>query len=175
MARRISTIGVQIENRPTETSVRVTKLGVQTEIARAQTFRRVSALRVMVEYIPDRTVIQKTIALGSYGINGYGYYDVPELVDLGMFTSDLLHGNQVILTGTELLFAFNPTAAAHQVIIRSAKDPYQRYEDINYTLDPGHYAMFGPFELDGWVQTNGRLFVDTDDPAILLGCVQLPG
>jgi hypothetical protein len=151
---------------------RLTTLGVMVEEAAVGAVR-LTTLGVMVEYVAGRTTLGATVALYGYGLRDVGGYDTPDQVDLEMAEADYQHGNQVVMSGGDLLVAYNPDGVAHLIHVESAKDPYQRYEDVDYWLGAGEYGVFGPFELDGWVQGDGRLWVDVDDWVVMLGVVRL--
>lgn len=130
---------------------------------------RITAERALMEYDPGRTTLTKTTALGAYG-----NYGVAHAADVTMQRPDLLNGNQIIATGRDLVLAYNLGSAAHSIAIDSSKDPYQRYEDINYQVGVGELAIFGPFEVDGWANAF-RILVDCDHWDLWLGVVALPG
>ena len=173
MSDRVSAEGTQVEVTLAAPMRRVSAEGTQVEVTLAAPMRRVSGQGVMVEYLPDRTTLAPTTALYGYGLREYGEYDTPDVVDVTMAQGDTLDGNQVVMTGMDLVFAYNADSVAHAIHIESAKDPYQRYEDIDYVLDAGKYAVFGPFVPEGWIQANGRLHVDVNHKSVYLGTVRL--
>jgi len=118
-----------------------------------------------------RTSLTKTIALG-----GYGNYATAGVADLTMAVADTSNLNQFTANGNDLVIAHNTGGAAYTVTIPSAPDPYGRTKDIAaYQLDAGDYAIFGPFALSGWVQTDGKIYLQANNAAVKFGVVQLPG
>lgn len=118
-----------------------------------------------------RITLTKTIALGSYG--NYATAGVADLTMTAADTSDL---NQFVANGNDLVIAHNTGASAYTVTITSMPDPFGRTKDIAaYQLEVGDYAVFGPFALTGWVQTDGKIYLQANNAAIKFGVVQLPG
>jgi hypothetical protein len=118
-----------------------------------------------------RTSLTKTVALGSYG-----NYATAGVADLTMTAADISNLNQFVTNGNDLVIAHNTGASAYTITITSMPDPFGRTKDIAaYQLDAGDYAIFGPFALTGWVQTDGKIYLQTNNAAVKLGVVQLPG
>lgn len=117
-----------------------------------------------------RTNLTKTTALGAYGS-----YAV-NAADLTMAAADVANKNQFTATGKDLIVAHNTGASAYTVTISSAPDPYGRSGDITaYSLGAGEYAVFGPMELTGWMQTDGKIYLEAENAAVKFGVVALPG
>jgi len=69
-------------------------------------------------------------------------------------------GVQVTLVPKKtILMARNTNAGAQTVTITSAADSMGRTGDITtYSIAAGGIAFFGPFETDGWRQSDGNLY-----------------
>lgn len=117
-----------------------------------------------------RVTLTALAALGSYGIVGVNSVDLP------MVAADVSDKNQVVATCNQLVFAHNTGGSAYTITISSTNDPFNRTGDIAaYSIGAGEYALFGPFELDGWVQTDGKLYLEAENAAVKLGIINLPG
>jgi hypothetical protein len=117
-----------------------------------------------------RTSLVKTTALGSYGD-----YSVANSADLTMAAGDVANKNQFAATGDEVVIAHNTNGSAQTITVTSSPDPYGRTKDISaYSIGAGEYAVFGPFELTGWVQTDGKVYLEVSHADVKLGVVKLP-
>lgn len=117
-----------------------------------------------------RTTLTKTTALGSYGD-----YSVGNAADLTMAAGDVANKNQFAATGDEVVIAHNTGGSAHTLTVTSTADPYGRTKDISaYSIGAGEYAVFGPLELTGWVQSDGKIYLEVDHADVKLGVVKLP-
>lgn len=117
-----------------------------------------------------RTNLTKTTALGAYG--NYA----ANAADLTMAVADVANKNQFTATGKDLIVAHNTGASAYTVTISSAPDPYGRSGDIAaYSIGAGEYAVFGPMELTGWMQPDGKIYLEAENAAVKFGVVALPG
>ena len=70
---------------------------------------------------------------------------------------------EVALTGGEIVIAYNTGAGARTVTFTSVADDKKRTGDITaYSIDAGSHAIFGPFAVPGWQQTNGKLYFEAE-------------
>jgi hypothetical protein len=91
-----------------------------------------------------------------------------------MAAADASNLNQFVANGKDLVIAHNTGASAYTITITSAADPYGRMGDIaTYSLGAGEYAVFGPLELAGWVQTDGKVYLQASNAAVKFGVVDL--
>lgn len=116
-----------------------------------------------------RTNLTPKAAVGAYG-------DYPaDSADLAMTAADVANMNQFSASGKDLIVAHNTGASAYSVTITSAPDPYGRSKDIaTYSLAAGEYAVFGPFQLAGWVQSDGKIYLQASNASVKFGIVALP-
>lgn len=82
--------------------------------------------------------------------------------------ADVTNGNQFAFTGRELLLVRNVGAATYTVTFQAIavagrQDP-QHNTAINVTA--GAYVLFGDFDLKGWRQTDGKLYVSANNAAV---------
>ena len=119
-----------------------------------------------------RTTITKTTALGAYGD-----YSVADAADLATQAADTTNNNQFLPSSQDLLIVRNSGGSAYTITVHSVADPtYNREGDITtYSIGAGEIAIFGPFRRPGWVQSDGYIYVDGSNAALLLGVVALPG
>lgn len=116
-----------------------------------------------------RTSLTPKAALGAYGD-----YSVADSADLAMTAADVANLNQFSASGKDLVFAHNTGASAYTVTITSAPDPYGRTKDIaTFSLAAGEYGVFGPFSLTGWVQADGKIYLQASNASVKLGIVAL--
>lgn len=114
------------------------------------------------------TTLTKTTPRGSYG--SYG----ADLADLTMAAADVANGNQFVASGKDLVIAHNTGGSAYTVTVTSVADPYGRTGNISaYSIGAGEYAIFGPFELAGWQQTDGKILISASNAAVKFGVVPL--
>lgn len=94
--------------------------------------------------------------------------------DLTMTAADTVNKEEVALTGNELVVAHNTNAGAQTVTVSSVVDDMGRTGDITtYSLAADDYAVFGPFGLQGWRQSDGSLYFEASHADVKLGVVKL--
>lgn len=115
-----------------------------------------------------RTNLTPKAAVGAYGAYA------ADAADLTMTAADVANMNQFTASGKDLVIAHNTGASAYTVTITSSPDPYGRSRDIaTYSLAAGEYGVFGPFELTGWAQTDGKVYLQASNAAVKFGVVAL--
>lgn len=73
---------------------------------------------------------------------------------LNFSAADNTNGNYCILTGREVVIAYNSDTVAQTITVSSAPDVLGRTLDITaYSLPTLTYAVLGPFPLPGWGQS----------------------
>lgn len=97
-------------------------------------------------------------------------------LDIAFTAADVANGNQVKLTGRELLLVKNGHAAdPHNFTIESVPDGCNREADITaYSLAAGEYAAFWLGSITGWRQTDGYLYLSADDASIMFAIITIP-
>jgi hypothetical protein len=117
-----------------------------------------------------RTSLTPKAAVGSYGD-----YTVATTADLTMTAADVSNLNQFAASGNDLVFAYNTGGSAYTVTVTSAPDAFGRSKDIaTYSIGAGLFSVFGPLKLMGWVQTDGKIYLQASNVAVKFGIVALP-
>lgn len=112
-----------------------------------------------------RTVLTKTAATGSTNYAG---------VVLTMTAADISNLNEFAASGKDLIVAHNTGGSSYTITVTSAADPYGRTRDISaVSIATGAYMVFGPLELTGWQQTDGRIYLQANNAAVKFGVVSL--
>lgn len=95
--------------------------------------------------------------------------------DLTMTAADVANYEEVAFTGAEIVVAHNTGASPYTVTIESVVDGQGRTGDITtYSLAADDYAVFGPFGVEGWRQSTGKLYFRASNAAVKFGVVKLP-
>lgn len=96
--------------------------------------------------------------------------------DLPMTAADVVNKEQFVATGKDLTIAHNTGISTRTITITSVADPKNRRSgDITtYSLGAGEYAAFGPFEREGWMQSDGNIYLEASHADIKFGIVTLP-
>lgn len=112
-----------------------------------------------------RTDLTKTTAPGSMQYTG---------TVITMAAADVANMNQFTASGKDLIVAHNTGASPYTVTVTSAVDPYGRTKDISaISLAAGEYRVFGPMELTGWVQTDGKIYLQASNASVKFGIIAL--
>lgn len=105
-----------------------------------------------------RTALTKDDAPGAYAGAGAA---------LTFQAADVTNKNDFVATGRELVIVRNTDGvAAHNVTFTSADDPFNRKEDVTESIPASGFRIFGPFQLPGWIQTDGKIHLEADDAQI---------
>ncbi len=114
-----------------------------------------------------RTNLTKTNAPGAYATAG---------VAVTMTGADTTNQNAFVMNGNELVIAHNTGASPHTITITSAPDEKNRLGTISAeSIAAGAIRIFGPFELAGWIQTDGALYLEANHVEVEFGVIKLPG
>lgn len=114
-----------------------------------------------------RTLLTKTTAPGGYAAAGGA---------VTMAAADVGNLNAFVASGTDLVIAQNSGASPYAVTITSAPDPWGRTKDIaTESIAAGEIRIFGPFPQAGWMQTDGRVYLQASNAAVKFGVIELPG
>jgi hypothetical protein len=113
-----------------------------------------------------RTALTKTAAPG-------GYYGAG--VALTMTGADVGNMNSVAASGNDLIVAQNTDSGAHNITITSVVDQYNRLGSItSESIAAGAIRIYGPFKRDGWMQTDGNVYLQADSALVKFGVITLP-
>lgn len=107
--------------------------------------------------------------------NAPGAYP-PAGVVVNFAAADASNLNQFILTGNELVIAFNSGATGRTVTITSVADRFGRTGTITTeAIAAGVYRMYGPFtNAEGWKQTDGFLYLEASHAEVKFAIIKLP-
>jgi len=112
-----------------------------------------------------RTKLTKTDAPG--GASGQGAALVLE-------AADVANKNAFQLTGSEVIVARNTDGAnPHNITITSVADDIGRTGDITEQIAAGAIRVYGRLQLEGWLQSDGQLYLEADDASVEFGVIQL--
>jgi len=108
-------------------------------------------------------------------LGAYGDYSVANSADMTTLAADPANDEQVVITGRQIVVARNSGAGAHTITFTSTNDPFNRTGNIAaYSLGAGELAAFGPFDLTGWRQTDGRLYFEASDAEVIFSVITIP-
>lgn len=109
--------------------------------------------------------------------NGTGKYPTSaQLVPFALLAADDTNYEQCDFTGRETIIAYNSsTDTAYDVTIESvASNRTGRSGNLVVEVPFGEIVHIGPLGLDGFKQSDGKLYFQGEDAAILFGVVRLP-
>ena len=120
-----------------------------------------------------RTAITPVTPLGAFGD-----YSSVNVADFAMAATTGLSGasgNEFVSSGNDLVYVKNTQAGTQTITFTSVDDPFGRDEDIpTYELLTGEYAVFGPFQVEGWRQTDNNVYFETSHADVLVAVFPLP-
>lgn len=112
-----------------------------------------------------RTTVSKTQSSGGYAYSG---------VTLNLQAGDAANGNQFAMNGGEYVVLQNSGATPRIVTLYSVADVYGRTKDISETLAAGAFAVYGPFPLGGWRQTDGYFYLNVAHAEVKIAVLAPP-
>ena len=108
---------------------------------------------------------------------GTGKYPTSAQLDpFALTAADATNYEQCAYTGREVIIAHNSSAdTAYDVTIESvASQRTGRTGNLVVEVPFGEHVVIGPLGLDGFKQTDGKLYFRGENAAILFGVVRLP-
>ena len=111
-----------------------------------------------------RTTLTVTQAPGPYAGAG---------AVVAMTAADVTNKNQFRASGRDLIIVQNTGTSARTVTITSEPDPYGRRGDIAEQIQPGEIRVYGPLELEGWMQPDGNVYLEADSADVRFGVIRL--
>lgn len=81
---------------------------------------------------------------------------------------------EVQLTGKEIVHIRNSGATGRLVTFTSAADAQGRTGDVSDTIAAGKDAFYGPFSINGWQQSGGKLHFEVAHAECLITVLRLP-
>ncbi|PKN91107.1 MAG: hypothetical protein CVU44_21050 [Chloroflexi bacterium HGW-Chloroflexi-6] len=118
-----------------------------------------------------RTNLPKTTAKGAYPTLPIA----ANSLDIVFTAADVANKNEFVPTGNDLVLAWNSGASVYTATATSAPDPQNRTGDIGaYSIDAGEIAHMGPVRTLGWVQPDGKVYLEANNAAIKFAVIALP-
>lgn len=98
----------------------------------------------------------------------------PGAAALSFVGGNASEGYDCPLTGKETFLVRNTDDEPQTVTFKSVgESKYNRTGDLGpYSVPVGGEARFGPFPIDGWRQTNGRINIDTSDDTVEIAALR---
>lgn len=88
-------------------------------------------------------------------------------VALTWVAADATEKEQTVHTGTEIVFFYNSGGTPRSCTVTSVVDSRNRSGDITFTLAAGAYKTVGPLGIEGFQQTNGKLYFEAAHADVL--------
>jgi hypothetical protein len=79
---------------------------------------------------------------------------------------DAVNNLQSVFTGGEIVLVHNTDSGSHTATIQSVGDTFGREGDLVMAVPAGEIHLAGPFRRLGWQQSDGKLYIDTDDATL---------
>lgn len=89
--------------------------------------------------------------------------------------ADTSNKNQIVLTGRELVIAWNSGATSRTVTVTSVADRYGRTKDIAaQAIAPGEHIVYAcGLSPEGWQQADGNLYLEATHAEVKFGVLKL--
>lgn len=111
-----------------------------------------------------RATLTKTTPLGTR-VDLY----TANAADITMTAADASNLNQFAASGKDLVFAHNTGGSPYTITISTlGSDPI-----TTYSLGAGEYAIFGPFDLNGWCQADMKMYLQASNASVKFGVLDL--
>lgn len=95
-------------------------------------------------------------------------------LDYTYAASDVANGNDFVPSGCDILLVENTDAGTQTITLTSAPGRDRRSADITtYSLAAGDFMWFLFSRLDGWRQTDGKIYINTSDAGVTLAVGEL--
>ncbi|MBI5964938.1 MAG: hypothetical protein HY863_15775 [Chloroflexi bacterium] len=119
-----------------------------------------------------RQTLTKVTLLGSYPALPIA----ANAADVAFVAADVTNKEQIVPGGNDLIVVWNTHATnPYTVTFNSVADDKNRTGDITaYSIGAGEIAMFGPFKQTGWMQTDGKMYMEASNAAIKYAVIALP-
>lgn len=118
-----------------------------------------------------RTSITPQTLEGAYGDYGADEADLTFAATTGAAGDS---GNQFSASGNDLVIVRNDNGGAQTITFTSVPDKLGRSGDIEtYSIGAGEYAAFGPFKVEGWRQTDGKIYFETSSADVKVAVIAL--
>jgi hypothetical protein len=95
--------------------------------------------------------------------------------ELDMSATATSSGNAFTLSGAEVLMLRNDLGTTAKVVISAVNDPFGRSVNSTIGLAASGYKVFGPIKTVGWIQTDGKCYLETTSSDIYAAVMKVPG
>lgn len=118
-----------------------------------------------------RQTLTKITPLGSYPTLPIS----ANAANLTFVAANTTDKEQFAAGGNDLVLVWNSGASPYTVTVNSVADAQNRTGDIaTYSIPAGTIAALGPFKQPGWVQTDGKVYMEASNVAIKYAVIALP-
>lgn len=110
-------------------------------------------------------------------LGGYDAYvaDAANVTPAAMTGSSGSSGNQFVASGKDLVIAEETAGVAQTITFSSVNDPFGRTGDITaYSIGANELAVFGPFEVVGWRQTDNNIYFEANSANVKVVIAAIP-
>lgn len=113
-----------------------------------------------------RATLTKTTAPGAYAAAAAA---------VTMTAANVSDKNQFRVAGADLIIVQNSGATQRTFTINSSADSiFRRTQDITAeTIDAGVIKVFGPVKPDGWIQSDGYVYLEANNADVKFGVVAM--
>ena len=97
-------------------------------------------------------------------------------VEVTQTVADLDAGNKFAASGDDLVIVYNSGADDHRVTVEAMPDLQGRVVGVDkFSVGAGGVAILGPYDVDGWRQSDGYIYLTGDSDELKFGVVRLGG
>lgn len=82
-------------------------------------------------------------------------------------------GNRFLVSGNDLILAYNAGATGRRFYVEGATNAWGRSVVIDEALAAGQMKIFGPLRPEGWMQTDGAIWISGTHAEVTFGIVRL--
>lgn len=87
--------------------------------------------------------------------------------------ADATNFEEVAHTGQEVIIFRNSGASTRNITVTSVADNHNRTGNVTFTLAAGAIKAIGPLGIDGWRQTDGKLYFQADHAEVLISVIRV--
>lgn len=117
-----------------------------------------------------RQTLTKTTPLGSLPSLPL----VADSADIVFTSADATNKEQFVASGNDLVIAWNSGVSTRTVTLTSVALNGRTGDISTYSLGAGDHAVFGPFQVGGWRQTDGKIYLEASHSDVKWAIIALP-
>lgn len=108
-------------------------------------------------------------------VAGGGYANPNVSKAITFVAADATNKQSVLLTGKEMLIAYNSGVSTRTVTVTTTVDDKGRTGDLGpENIAAGAYRVYGPFQTPGYIQSDGYLYFEASHADVGFAVVRLP-